>query len=241
MKKYSNQQTIDELNKEITSKTYGNLYNSNVVNRTGKTSQGEYYTEIIAKELLSHIKEFDKIPKITRASSYKTPRHDQITIDLAKSNRHENIFAKRIFGLEFNELGKILEYEIPLRNDNTDKGLKAFDLLSYKEDDNCLYLIELKYLGSKETLLRAILECYTYLKIVDHKKLISDFSDDISEPASASVKPVVLMVTSDSNKCNPYTEYDELDSEERPMLKALSLALGIKIVTCDLPFIFDAF
>lgn len=241
MSKYSKKQTIAELNKEITSNTIKNLYTTDLVKRKGKTSQGEYYTEIIAKELLSHIKEFDKIPKITRASSYKTPTHDQISIDLAKSNRHENIFAKRIHGLEFNELGKILDYETPLRSDNTDIGLKAFDLLSYKEDNNCLYLIELKYLGSNETLLRAILECYTYLKIVDHKKLISDFSDDISKPASASVKPVVLMVSSDSDKCNPYTEYDELELEKRPMLKALSLALDIKFVTCDLPFIFDAF
>jgi len=99
-------------------------------------------------------------------------------------------------------------------------------------------LIELKYLGSNETLLRAILECYSYLKIVNHNKLISDFSDDIPEPAITKVKPVVLLGTSDSNPCKPYTEYKDLNSTKRAMLKALSSALRIKFVTCDLPNIF---
>jgi len=109
MKKYSNQQTIDELNKEISSKICRNLYNSDLINRAGKTTEGEYYSEVIAKELLSHIKDFENIPEIKRVSSYRTERHGQISIDLAKSNRLEDIIAKRIHHLEFNELGKIID------------------------------------------------------------------------------------------------------------------------------------
>ena len=163
------------------------------------------------------------------------------SIDLANSNRLEDIFAKRIYGLEFKELGMILDYQIPIRDTNEDKGLKAFDLLSFKRADNCLYLIELKYLKNDETLLRAILECYTYLKLIDHKKLLSDYKANISSTNSTEIKPVVLLVNSEDSPCNPYLEFLDLDSGQRPMLKALSLVLGIKFVTCDLPFIFDSY
>lgn len=239
-KKYSHQETIDILNKEIL-KDISQLYNSECIKWKGRTPDGIYYSEIIAKELLSSLKEFDKIPRITRNSSYKIHNHSQIVIDLSKSNRLEDIFAKRLFGLEFKELGKILDYQIPIRDTNKDKGLKAFDLLSYNKADNSFYIIELKYLGNGETLLRAMLECYTYFKLIDHDKLISDYSNEISVNDSIKIKPVVLLVGSDENPCNPYNEFFDLDSEDRPILKALSLVLGIKFVSCDLPFTFESY
>lgn len=239
-KKYSQSETIEILMDEKT-KDISQLYNSECVNWKGKTTDGIYYSEIIAKELLSSLKEFDNIESISRDSSYKIHNHNQIVIDLAKSNRLEDIFAKRIYGLEFQELGKILDYQIPIRNTNKDKGLKAFDLLSYEQNKNTLYLIELKYLGNNETLLRAMLECYSYLKLVDHERLIDSYKEDIGTAEKVSVKPVVLLVNSENNPCNPALEYEEIDTEQRSMLKALSLALGLKFVTCNLPFIFESY
>lgn len=238
-KKYSNQETIDVLNKEI-AKGISRLYSSECVNWIGRTRDEIYYSEIIAKELLNSLKEFDRIPRITRNSSYKIHNHSQIVIDLSKSNRLEDIFAKRLFGLEFKELGKILDYQIPIRDTNKDEGLKAFDLLSFNKADSSFYLIELKYLGNRETLLRATLECYTYFKLIDHDKLISDYRDDVSVNDSIKIKPVVLLVGSDENPCNSYKEFCDLNSKDRPNLKAFSLALGIKFVTCDLPLTFKS-
>ncbi len=84
-------------------------------------------------------------------------------------------------------------------------------------------------------------QCYSYLKLIDHNKLIASYSDDIPLTDTICVKPVVLLVSSDKNRCNPYSEYEELDNEDRPMLKALSLVLWIKFVTCDLPQIFESY
>lgn len=237
-KKYSQQETIDVLNKGI-AKDIAQLYNSECINWKGRTPDGVYYSEIIAKELLSSLKEFNKIQRISRNSSYKTHNHSKIVIDFSKSNRLEDIFAKRLFGLEFKELGKILDYQIPIRGTIKDEGFKAFDLLSYNKADNSFYLIELKYLGNGETLLRAMLECYTYLNLIDHNKLINEYSDEVALNGIRKIKPVLLLMGSDENPCNPYNEYYDL--ENRPFLKALSLVLGIKFVTCDLPFIFESY
>lgn len=238
-KLYSTDETLTELRKEI-QKDISQLYNADCIKWSGKTKEGEYYSEVTARELLSELKSLESIQKITRTNSYKRNNHSKIIIDLGKSNRLEDIFAKRIYGLDFNELGRIIDFQVPMRNSNNDKGIKAFDVLSFKKEDNSLYLIELKYLGNKETLLRAILECYTYYKIVDHDRLRDDFSDEIGN-SEVEIKPVILLVNSDDNPCNPYIEYDEMECGERSMLKALSLALGIKFVICDLPQIFDSY
>ena len=63
--KKTKQETIDELKIELSS--IENLYKSKCVNWTGKTKDtDEYYSEIIANELLRNLKEFDKIPAVTR-------------------------------------------------------------------------------------------------------------------------------------------------------------------------------
>jgi len=237
--KKTRKETINELEKDVNN--IENFYNSKSVNWSGTTSDTkEFYTEIIAKELLDSLDDFDKINKITRRSSYKIHNHNKIEIDLGTSNRHEDIFAKRIFGLEFYELGRILDYQIPIRDTSKDKGLKAFDILSYNKRDNSFYLIELKYLGNKnDTLLRAILECYTYFKIVDHNKLMADYNDEININESTKIKPVVLLVSSNENPCKSYNEFIEMNDNKRPFLKTLSSKLDIKIVTCELPLIFS--
>ena len=56
----------------------------------------------------------------------------------------------------------------------TDKAGKI-DLLAYNENEKTLRILELKKPDSKETMLRCVLEAYTYLKIVDKVKLLKDF------------------------------------------------------------------
>jgi len=230
-KQYSHKETIDTLKKDL-AEDVSQLYKSDFVKWKGKTPEGIYYSELIAEELLGSLDKFDKIPRITRNSSYKVQSHKVIVIN-SESERHEDIFAKSLFGLEFKELGKIIDYQIPIRNTSNDKGFKGFDLLSYNKADNSYYLIELKYDKNKETLLRAMLECYTYFKVIDHDKLIFDYSDEISVNDSIKIKPVVLLV----GQCNSYNEFRDLDSKDRHHLKELSLALGIKFVAWDFSLI----
>ena len=232
------QETIDELNIELS--TIENLYKSKCVNWTSTTKDtDEYYSEIIANELLRNLKEFDKIPAVTRKNTYYRENHKKIEIDL-ESNRKEEIFAKRIAYLNLGELGDIKDYQIPLKDTRADKGLGKIDLISYNDENKILYLIELKYEDNKETLLRATLESYTYYKIVDKTKLINDCFNNYKfilnkvynsiKPEEIKVKPAVLLVP----KCNPYDELEDMELGERPKLKALSLALGIKFFTLEL-------
>jgi len=235
--KKTRKETIDDLKKELS--IIENLYKSKCVNWTGTTSDTkEFYTEIIANELLREIKELDKIPTVTRTGTYCRENHKKIEIDLA-SNRKEEIFAKRIAFLNLGELGEIKDYQIPLKDTRADKGLGKIDLISFNEETKTLYLIELKYEGNPETLLRASLESYTYYKIVDKPKLINDCFNTQTfilnkvynqiDPDEISVKPAVLVVP----KCNSYDELEDVELGERPKLKALALALDIKFFTVE--------
>ena len=125
--KKTRKETIDEFNKALLN--IETLYNANCVNWTGKTSDtDEFYTEVIANELLWNLKEFDKIKTITRKNTYSRENHSKIEIDLS-NNRNEEIFAKRIAFLEFDEIGKILDYQIPLKDTSKDKGVGKIDLI----------------------------------------------------------------------------------------------------------------
>jgi len=74
----------------------------------------------------------------------------------------------------FDVIGKIIDYQTPLKDIQTDRAGKI-DLLAYNENKKTLRILELKRPDSKETMLRCVLEAYTYLKIVDRTKLLKDF------------------------------------------------------------------
>lgn len=181
MSTYSKDEIIKKL--EVAKSEMWKFYSQDFVNYRGKTSDKErdYYTEIIAKWLLDNIELFNDIKMISRENSYKVDSHDG-KIKNEKSEREEEIIAMKLFdssqnqGKVFDIIGKIIDYQIPLKNVRADKAGKI-DLLAYNEKENpkTLRILELKKLDSKETMLRCVLEAYTYLKIVDKAKLLKDF------------------------------------------------------------------
>ena len=157
-----------------------NFYKKEFVNYSGETSDTkEYYTEIIAEWLLSHVDLFNKIKLINREGSYRIESHDGKIIN-QESNRAEEKIAMKLFdysqnkGEIFDKIGKIIDYQTPLKNIQTDDAGKI-DLLAYNEDTDTLRILELKKSDSKETMLKCLLEVYTYLKIVNKVKLLKDF------------------------------------------------------------------
>ncbi|WP_338085188.1 hypothetical protein [Fusobacterium canifelinum] len=158
-----------------------NFYKKDFINYLGVTSDKKaYYTEIIAKWLLENFCLFNNIKMISRKASYKVDSHNEIIKDI-NSNREEEKIAMKLFnasqnkGRIFDIIGKIIDYQTPLKNVQTDKAGKI-DLLAYNEDTRTLRILELKKPSSDETMLRCVLEAYTYLKIVDKNKLLKDFS-----------------------------------------------------------------
>ena len=231
---HSRPKTIDALHIELAKIELAkieNLYKADCINWAGRTNDThEFYTEVIAQELLKedNVKEFEKIEHVTRTSSYCRDTHSKIEIDLANSNRSEENFAKRITGLKLQHLGLIKDFQIPLKDTLLgDTGLGKIDLISFNKDVNTLFLIELKYIDNRDTLLRALLESYTYYKIVDQTKLKDDYKFSSKEIIT---KPAVLLVPG----CTAHTELKEMEKSKRPMLKDLTLALDVKIFTLEL-------
>ena len=94
---------------------------------------------------------------------------------LQGTNRKEEILAKLLFyQREVAGLGYIFDYQTPLKETRNDSYGKI-DLLGYNTDDKCYSVIELKYRpsGSEETLLRCVLEAYTYYRLLDIKQINS--------------------------------------------------------------------
>ncbi|WP_339896462.1 hypothetical protein [uncultured Algibacter sp.] len=208
-----------------------NLYKSNCVNWKGKTKDTKVYsTEIIANKLIKELKEFDKISTIKRTKPYCRENH--LNIKINKTNRHEENFAKQIIGLSLEGLGLILDYQVPLKNLQSDKAGKI-DLISIDLMTKTLYLIELKHGNNNETLLRAILESYTYYKIVDKVKLKIDYFNNQKinlkkgynhiNPSEINVKSAVLFTPN----CYAYKELTEVSDGKKPELKKLIKKLGV--------------
>ena len=177
-KKYSKEEIIKKL--EESKSEMGQFYSENFLNYISETSDKEGdYTEIIAGWLLDNIELFDDIEMISRKSNYKVKTHDGI-IKNKESKREEEKIAMKLFELSQNQgkvfdiIGKIIDYQTPLKNIRADKAGKI-DLLAYNEEEKILRILELKRPDSKETMLRCVLEAYTYLKVVDKDKLLKDF------------------------------------------------------------------
>ena len=209
---YSRQKTIEKI--EDAKDNMQTFYKSDFINYRGKTSDtDEYYTEIFCEWLLKNLDLLNEIPTITRENGYLTQTHDGVIRNL-KSNRDEEIIAMRMFNQsEIKGLGKILDYQTPLKNKSSDKVGKI-DLLSY--DGDVLRILELKKPDSDETMLRCVIEGYTYLKTVDNKKLLQDFK--LPQDTKIEANPFVFVGS---------IAYDEM-FEDRPNLKNLIQVLNSK-------------
>lgn len=163
------------------------FYKQGFINYRGVTADTkEPYTEVICNYLLDHRELFDIIPVVTRESSYKQGHTGTTTRET--SNRVEERMAMRMFNQgKIPGLGRILDYQIPLKNKRSDTGLGKIDLLILKGEE--LLLLELKIPDSKETMLRCVLEGATYQRIIDEEKMKRDF--DLSASISLRSCPLV--------------------------------------------------
>ena len=156
-----------------------NFYKSAVVNYKGKvTGSKDLYSEVIAETLINDnfIKDWlNLIPVRPEHFKINHPNTDENVDALKITNRKEEILAKLLFYQgNVDGLGYIFDYQTPLKATQNDPYGKI-DLLGYNKDDKCYSVIELKYRpsGSEETLLRCVLEAYTYYRLLDIKQINS--------------------------------------------------------------------
>ena len=106
-----------------------------------------------------------------------------------------------------------------MKNKQGDEAGKI-DLLAYNKDSNTgiLRILELKKADSDETMLRCVLEAYTYLKIADKAKLLKDFG--LPEDTIVKACPFVFFEGEQYKKMQ----------EGREHLEELITKLGIEII-----------
>ena len=212
MSKYSRKDTIDALNEAF--KTLDTLYKARCVNWCGRCKEGEYYTEIISEELSKRIDNFN-ISKITR-DSYFQNHSGEIK---AFTNRGEEILAKSLLNYKIEGIGKFFDYQIPLKKSQKDTGVGKIDLVSI--DGDKLRLIEIKAEDAKDTLLRCVLEAYTYSKQLDSDRFKSEYSEK-KEMAFGNEKPIPTVLI--PKTCEAAKEFRD---NEHP--KVIELAKKLKV------------
>jgi hypothetical protein len=214
-KKYNRKETIDKIEKAV--QNMATFYQQYFLKRSGNASDTrEPYSEIIAKYLLDHLDLWGKIEKITRKKPYQTESHIGLKDGDDMTNREEEWLAKSMLGKSYDGIGEVIDYQTPLMNERADKAGKI-DLLS-KPNSSTLYLIELKRESNPETLLRCVLEVYTYSKIVDGEKLLMNFELE----KNTNIVPIVAVFKNG-------VQHKQLDTF--PNVTNLMKTLGVGIVT----------
>lgn len=173
---YTREDIIDKCKKEF--ENISTFYQADVINYRGATSDtNELYNEVIAEFVLENLDAFiSGIKSIYRKATYKIGSHTGEKIP--NDRRLEEKIAVEMFnmsksGKTFEHIGKIIDYQTPLKNVATDE-IGKIDLLSY--DEKTLRILELKKPDSDETMLRCVLEGFTYMQTIkDKTKFLEDF------------------------------------------------------------------
>jgi len=100
-------------------------------------------------------------------------RHDGKDPD-GPSPRVEDRIAMTYKGRRFRSIGKVLDYQVPLKGRQADE-MGKIDLISYDKRLNRLYLLELKRKSTNETLLRCLLEAFAYSQSVNKLILAKEY------------------------------------------------------------------
>lgn len=204
------------------------LYKQPFVNYKRRTTDTKQMpTEIISELLLSRLsgtgsdRSILGVKCITRKKSYMIKHKSRP--EQGDSNRNEewNAINMLRMGISNPEYGKIIDYQVPLKNIRANSGVGKVDLISIDMNNNKLFIHELKVKpkGSKseESLLRAVLEIYSYYLTVDSDKLLLDF-----DHRDASIIPSVLIQVG----CRAFNEFT--DSEKNA--NVIRLMRRLKVV-----------
>ena len=136
---YSKFDTQESLTDFLENGDLKTLYKEKFINRTGWTNDSkEFYSDILSEIIIyENIYENNQIEKISRQNTYNVNHTGDTKNDDGDKNNinldSEPVIAKKRFNLSLGGLGKIIGYEIPLKNSEKDKGLGKVDLISVKD------------------------------------------------------------------------------------------------------------
>lgn len=162
---------------------------------------------------------------VSRAKSYFV-KHE-ITGRKKETNRKEELIGYWLSKKKhmFENESVAIDFQVPLKNKRTDKGIGKIDVLAYNSAENKIYFMELKRPDNKETILRCALEAYAYSKIVDADKFLQDYQDagllktDLTK--DPTIVPCVLIFEGSEQEL-------QLKDERNANTRKLMIKLGIE-------------
>lgn len=227
-KKYTEKKTIEQI--EEAAKDMSTFYTAACINHAGTTYKDDgarYYTEIISEYLLKHYNLFDQIQKIKRVN-YKINSHNGTTPRETSNRKEERIALALAQKKVLNPLGEVIDYQVPLKSKQSDRVGKI-DLMTFDESTGILRLIELKAPKSKETLLRCVLEIYTYYKTVDMDELLRSYGLD-GKCSKVRICPLFFKGSTQDN------EYNALDNHGKLVGLMNKMSDDVKVELLRFPF-----
>lgn len=227
MKRYNRTEISDKW--EEVKKDPDRIYHNGqeMLNYTGKLMDAdlpytEYISELIIKDF-SILKSIGKDNTIIRKTKSFNCNHTGISNDYRRQERfghtylNEKPFAIALFNSNYGfPFGKILDYEIPL-SENKSSKIGKIDLIS--KNGNDIYLIELK-MKTKETLLRAIMEIFTFAIFLNKRK--EKFQKDMRIDSIENIFPTVL--TFRESYCE--TQLSEIIKNRYPKFRQLLVKMN---------------
>ncbi|XME04062.1 hypothetical protein QYZ88_007755 [Lachnospiraceae bacterium C1.1] len=227
------------------------FYNIDPVNYRGMTvdkDKKRYYTEVIAEFLseeknLKRIKGIEEHNRKETKESYNMNHSGEYPDKKGRTDKefhsNEKIIAIDLFNQckeegPFDFIGRIVDYQTPLKAKQKD-SFGEIDLLSVNDEKRKVYILELKKNkkdtnDSPETMLKCILEAYTYYKLVKKEDLLRDFELYDYDVNDIVISPLVF------REDKQYEEWNELCKGKRPQLRKLIDLLDVEVI----PFFLDS-
>jgi hypothetical protein len=213
------------------------LYAENFINWGGYMKDSEKpYSEVIIEELFkaSFIEKLKEREPIPRSNNYFIEKENRRGTSEG-TNQIENQFGEMLVkeGIKTLFMGKMLHRQMSLKGKQSDR-IGSIDLISYNEETNMIYLIELKDDVNKETLMSSVLQIATYYQVLDKGKLFKEFSEEFKISENISLenlrKAVLLLRDFKSQKqTTSQKEINTLVPDKRPNLCKLIKELNVRL------------
>lgn len=231
---------------------WSGLYNSPFVNYRGKTRKcrsdqdegGELDSEVIAQWLSRRFSDFAKgiypIERVCDSSTfegrpYAVKEHEKLResgVPTATMKREEELIAQKLYiaGQSSNwDFGSIIDYQVPLKKEETDVAGKI-DLLALSSDGKWLYILELKKAKSKETLLRCLLEAYTYYKTIKDKR---SFIDSFARGGERNPQLAICPLFFKGEDSQPFKDWKRQDKWLCELIKKIRNEVHVDFMAID--------
>ena len=220
----SEQELQDEFGKAISD--LNTFYSKDIVNCRYVTEDFQWGTDYIAKLFLKggYVRKFDDILAICRGAgkSYNLREtHKCESLDNDTNRLEEKIAMKMRLQGYIDGIGEILDYQVPLKDEQSDKAGKI-DLLAYDKKEGILRILELKAPNNdNDSLLHCVLEGETYKRVLTNTKNVKNpkvfdgqfvygidkLKHDFRDVIGSVKKIVACSVIFESQNCRAYREY----------------------------------